>query len=250
MPKSDANNMLAVSTTNGFFILKGPDYKQGNRYLKNESVNNVMMTSKGRFVASTLTDGVYTSDDGEKWKQSSRGLHVRKVWAVEEDRHEKFMLYAGTQYGHLFRSKDEADTWEEVTGLFRAPNRNRWGIDWGHGTTGLTIHTIKSDPFKKGRLYIIASGNGVYKTDDNGESWKMLKKGLTNKCPVANRADAPQIPSANTDSKMNSKEHLRMVHSCAHKLAVSEKTEGLLFQQNHCGVYVKKFRTKLERYIS
>ncbi|MEM0075585.1 MAG: hypothetical protein QXV84_04470 [Conexivisphaerales archaeon] len=84
MPKSDANNMLAVSTTNGFFILKGPDYKQGNRYLKNESVNNVMMTGKGRFVASTLTDGVYTSDDGEKWKQSSRGLHVRKVWAVEE----------------------------------------------------------------------------------------------------------------------------------------------------------------------
>src|SRR5579884_3509650 len=95
---------------------------------------------------------------------------------------------------HLFKSGDEGESWEEVTGLFNAPNRKNWGIDWGYGTTGLTIHTIKSDPFIKDRLFIVASGNGVYRSDDSGENWKQLKRGVASKCPVADEIGAPDTP--------------------------------------------------------
>ncbi|MEM0118328.1 MAG: hypothetical protein QXV32_07755 [Conexivisphaerales archaeon] len=241
MPKNKTpSSILAVSTTDGCLILYGPDYRKGRRHLKGESVNNLFMTKSGRFVASTLTDGVYVSDDGESWSPSSRGLNVRKVWTVEEDRHAKSLLYAGTQYGHLFKSEDEGKKWEEVTGLFNAPNRNKWGIDWGFGTTGLTVHTIKSDPFRKGRLYIVVSGNGVYRSDDNGENWRSLKKGVTASCPIASRRDAPETPQGSDDYDMSAEEHLKRVHSCTHKLAISQTKEGLLFQQNHCGIYLSE----------
>lgn len=34
------------------------------------------------------------------------------------------------------------------------------------------------------------------------------------------------------------REHLNQVHSCTHKLALSSVTPELIYQQNHCGVYV------------
>src|SRR5579884_3812152 len=166
------DKLLAVSTTDGCMVLNVEDMNKVNYCLQGESVNNVLMSRSGKLFASTLTNGVFMSVDGKKWEQKSKGLHVKKVWTIEEDRHTKGVLYAGTQYGHLFKSGDEGESWEEVTGLFNAPNRKNWGIDWGYGTTGLTIHTIKSDPFIKDRLFIVASGNGVYRSDDSGESWK------------------------------------------------------------------------------
>lgn len=38
---------------------------------------------------------------------------------------------------------------------------------------------------------------------------------------------------------MGAKDHLKMVHS-THKIAQSERTDDILFQQNHCGIYVSK----------
>jgi photosystem II stability/assembly factor-like uncharacterized protein len=231
------DKLLAVSTTDGCMVLNVEDMNKVNYCLQGESVNNVLMSRSGKLFASTLTNGVFMSVDGKKWEQKSKGLHVKKVWTIEEDRHTKGVLYAGTQYGHLFKSGDEGESWEEVTGLFNAPNRKNWGIDWGYGTTGLTIHTIKSDPFIKDRLFIVASGNGVYRSDDSGENWKQLKRGVASKCPVADEIGAPDTPK---DYSMSAKEHLKKVHSCTHKIALSEKTNSLLFQQNHCGIYISK----------
>ena len=147
--------------------------------MSDQSVNSILSTTGGVLFAATLTDGIFRSDDGGKnWSQSNKGLIVRKVWSIEQDKHNVDNFLAGTQYGHLFSFANSGNQWEEVVGLYDAPNRNNWGIDWGFGTTGLTIHTIKSDPNKKDRFYIVASGNGTYRTDDYGKKWKLLKNGL------------------------------------------------------------------------
>lgn len=236
----DSSVVVSVSTDGGAYFVKSDEnrgkWSKGKRFLSGESVNNVAMGGEGRYFASTLTEGVFSSTNGGKtWNPSNRGLHVRKVWTVEVDKHQDGLLYAGTQYGHLFKSNNFGKTWEEVTGLHSALNRENWGIDWGFGTTGLTIHTIKSDPRKKGRLYIVAAGNGTYRTDDGGETWKSLKNGIIGSCPTVSDKSHPSIPTV--EDKMAVKEHLNKVHSCTHKLALSSSKPGTIYQQNHCGVY-------------
>jgi hypothetical protein len=230
---------VAVATDAGAYILSSDEErKKWNKegpYLKGESVNYVAHSPDGLLFAATLTEGVFRSEDGGRsWRQSSRGLHVRKVWTIEVDPFNSDNVYAGTHYGHLFRSSDSGLTWEEVTGLHSAPLRKKWGVDWAFGTTGLTIHTVKADPLKKGRLFIISSGAGTYRSDDFGKTWKLLRKGLLDSCPVGAGPGAPSKPDSE-DSKL--KEHLRTVHTCSHKLTLSRKKEGVLYQQNHCGVY-------------
>lgn len=237
----DKSVVVSISTENGAYFLKSDEgrkkWTKSKRMLSGESVNNVTIDGDGRLFASTLTEGVFSSGDkGEKWKPSSRGLHVRKVWTVEADYHRDGVLYAGTQYGHLFRSENSGKSWDEVVGLHGAPSREKWGIDWGFGTTGLTIHTIKSDPNRRGRLYIVASGNGTYRTDDDGETWKSLKSGIIEACPIVRDESHPTIPTDGEADKIE--EHLNMVHSCSHKLALSNAKPGTVYQQNHCGVYV------------
>ncbi|MEM0155882.1 MAG: hypothetical protein QW597_04695 [Thermoplasmataceae archaeon] len=233
--------MVVVSTQKGGVVLQSDEdrdqWYNGDRFLADEDVNKVITDSSGRMYAATLSEGVFTSEDsGKTWKPSSRGLNVRKVWSLAEDVHEKGVVYAGTQYGHLFRSDNAGRNWTEVVGLHEAPGRKEWGVDWGFGTTGLTIHTIISDPEKSKRIFIIASGKGIYRSDDAGNTWSILKEGLKDSCPVSNADLAPGIP--NEERKVKMKEHLESVHSCSHKIVISPNNHATIYQQNHCGVYV------------
>jgi photosystem II stability/assembly factor-like uncharacterized protein len=183
-----------------------------------------------------LTEGIFVSKDlGKTWRPINKGLHVRKAWTVAVDQKDPSVLYAGTHYGHLFRSTTSGASWEEVTGLFTAPKRKEWGIDWAFGTTGLCIHTVRIDRSNSKRIYIVASGNGSYRTDDGGKSWKLLQDGVKESCPVGGGVGAPDIPKNNKAKKL--KEHLETVHSCTHKLVLSRKNPRQVYQQNHCGVY-------------
>ena len=241
--------MLGIGTSSGGYLLFSDrarkKWKEVGPFLKGESVNCLNFDPKSKTLfAATHTDGVLLSKDlGKTWKQSSRGLHVKKAWTLEFDGGN---LYAGTHYGHLFSSNDRGASWQEITGLFEAPKRKEWGIDWGFGTVGLCIHTVKTDPGRKNRFYIVSSGGGPYRTDDGGKTWSLLNRGVAEACPVGTR-QYPSVegqPGESSPSSAGSDgesarlgEHLATVHRCTHKLAVSSKTPDLLFQQNHCGVY-------------
>jgi len=238
--KNDSTR-IGISTVDGAYILTSEDRVSWNKsrpIMKGESVNYMAASPTGRLFASTLSDGMFLSDDGKKWKRSSRGLTVNKVWSVEQDSHDEDTVYAGTQYGHMFRSHNSGDLWEEVTGLYEAPHRKEWGIDWGFGTTGLTVHTIKSDPYKKGRLYLIAAGNGAYRSDDSGNTWESLRKGIVESCTWDFKAEG-EGKNRKTAAEIK-KDHLNTVHVCAHKLALSPSGKDIVYQQNHCGVYTSR----------
>lgn len=243
---------IGVATKNGACFLTSDEERShwdaSTPFLVGESVNRIIMDREGELFAATLTEGVFKSADGGKsWNPSSRGLNVRKVWTLENDPHEAGTIYAGTQYGHLFRTTDSGNSWEEVVGLHKAPQRDKWGVDWGYGTTGLTIHTVKLDPAKKGRIYIIASGTGAYRSDDAGETWDLIKNGINGACPIGADENPYSRPGSTPDERLE--EHLDQVHSCFHKLALSSNP-GTIFQQNHCGVYLSRDYGNLWKDIS
>jgi len=103
------------------------------------------------------------------------------------------------------------------------------------GTTGLTVHTVRVDPRTSDRVYISSSGGGLYRSDDRGDSWSILQQGVLQTCPIGGRSDAPDIPKKARAAKLA--EHLGQVHTCTHKIAISNKNPDHLFQQNHCGVF-------------
>ena len=239
---SDSTMQIGVSTVNGCYMLHADasrsQWHRTGPYLKGQSVNSMTYDlSSDTIYAATHTDGVFISrNGGDSWERSTTGLHVKKVWTVAVDPIEPATVYAGAHYGHLFRSNDYGATWSEVVGLHKAPRRNEWGIDWGFGTVGLCIHTIKFDRSHPERIYIIASGNGVYRTDDRGETWLSQRAGTMEECPVGGIRQLWDKPEATSEQILA--EHLTTVHSCAHKISLSPSMPGVVYQQNHCGVYV------------
>ena len=108
---------LGVGTVDGAYVLSSEDRSTWNKtrpLMKGESVNYMISSPEGRLFASTLSDGIFISDDSRKWTRSSRGLTVNKVWSIEQDAHAPDTVYAGTQYGHLFRSDNSGKSWEAL----------------------------------------------------------------------------------------------------------------------------------------
>lgn len=231
---------VAVATTNGAYFLTpaegGKKWAMSEPFLTEESVNKVVGDGHGNLFAASIGEGVFKSTDGGRtWKPSSKGLHVRKTWEIVADPHHPGTLYVGTQYGHLFKSTNYGDRWDEVTSLHDAPNRLNWGIDWGFRTNGLALHTIKFDMADPKKIYIVASGNGTYRSDDGGETWKSLRSGQNDACSIEPEKLISSAPEG-APFEETLKKHLSELHSCTHKITVSPK-DGRVYQQNHCGIY-------------
>lgn len=78
-------------------------------------------------------------------------------------------LWCGTIPGGLFRSSDRGDTWQLVRSLWDMPERREWtggGYDWPG------IHSISPDPRAPGTMLVGVSCGGVWRTDDDGDTWQ------------------------------------------------------------------------------
>ena len=122
------------------------------------------------------------------------------------------MLYAGVAPAALFRSDDGGETWSEITSLSQHPTRSRWHP----GAGGLCLHSIQLDPANPQRMFIGISAVGVFRTDDGGATWHTKNRGTR----------AEFMPDKYPE-----------FGQCVHKLLIAQNDSGLLFQQNHCGVY-------------
>jgi hypothetical protein len=162
-----------------------------------------------------------TRDGGKTWTgtkggvryEEGAGLDVKRLWHIRPGRtSEPGVVYCGVDPAGLFRSEDGGETWSEVKGL----NRHETRPKWNPGAGGMIVHTILLDPDVPKRMYVGISAAGVFRSDDNGATWAPRNKNV--------RADfqPDKFPE---------------VGQCVHKLAMAPGVPGLLYQQNHCGMY-------------
>lgn len=98
-----------------------------------------------------------------------------RVWHVEPGPgDEKRVLYAGTAPAGLFRSEDGGRTWRELSALSRHSTRRKWFP----GAGGLTCHSIQVDPRDRDRIYAGISAAGAFRSDDGGDSWTPINRGV------------------------------------------------------------------------
>ena len=100
----------------------------------------------------------------------------KRVWHLEPSPTDPDTVYAGVEDAALFRSTDGGKSWHELSGL----RGHGTGPQWSPGAGGMGLHTILIDPANPKRIYVAISAAGAFRTDDGGETWKPINRGLRN----------------------------------------------------------------------
>ncbi len=131
-----------------------------------------------------------------------------RVWHLEPCPRDADTVYAGVEDAALFRSTDAGKTWQELAGL----RGHESGPRWQPGAGGMCLHTIVLDRVNPQRMFVAISAAGAFRSDDGGETWKPINKGLVSE----------YIPEPTAE-----------VGHCVHRIAQHPTRPDVLFMQKH-----------------
>lgn len=188
-----------------------------------------------RIYASQSTDWfgqvMQRSDDGgQTWEtignefayEGEAGTHMwydgtphpwefKRVWHLEPSLTDPDTVYAGVEDAALFRSTDGGQTWRELEGL----RGHGTGPNWQPGAGGLCLHTIILDESDPQKIYIAISAAGAFRSDDGGQEWRPINRGLKSE----------YLPEPEAE-----------IGHCVHHIAMHPDRPGVLFMQKHWDV--------------
>jgi len=135
----------------------------------------------------------------------------KRVWHLEPSLSDPDTVYAGVEDAALFRSADGGKSWQELSGL----RGHGTGSAWQPGAGGMCLHTIILDPSNSQRIVIAISSAGAFRSDDGGNTWKPINRGL----------HSLYIPDPTAE-----------IGHCVHRIAMSPLRPNVLFMQKHWDV--------------
>jgi len=188
----------------------------------------IQRSSDGGKTWETPGGGVQKSADGMPKGESNKfvyegnpGTHMwydgtphpwefKRVWHLEPSLTDPNTVFAGIEDAAIFKTTDGGTTWKELPGL-----RGAQGPKWQPGAGGMCLHTILLDRSNPERIFIAISAAGAFRTDDGGQSWKPINRGL--------RSEFMPNPTAE-------------VGHCVHRIAMHQSRPNTLFMQKHWDV--------------
>lgn len=203
---------LLAGTRDGVYRGAPDAFDEAVRTLESGRVMRVR-TFGGRAYAATRSGLFRSTDGGDAWTQLPTPRE--EVYSVLEhpvdDR-----LYVGTHPAHIYASSDDGATWTECEGLQALPSRESWhtprhrneahvrslravgpdrivagievggvhlstdaGQTWTERRDGLhddIHHVLVTDD-----AWIASTGDGLYRSEDDGRSWRRLDADLTHR---------------------------------------------------------------------
>jgi photosystem II stability/assembly factor-like uncharacterized protein len=155
---------------------------------------------------------VYEGNPGtHQWYDgTAHPWEFKRVWHLEPSLSDPNMVYAGVEDAAFFKTTDGGQNWKEMPAL-----RSQQGSKWMPGAGGMGLHTILIDPTNPNRIFIAISAAGCFRTDDGGNSWKPINKGL----------HSNYIPDPNAE-----------IGHCVHRIAQHRKKPNTLYMQKHWDV--------------
>ena len=220
--------LLLVGTKKGAFIVESDaqraEWSIRGPFCETWPINHVIGDpATGTIYAAGGNDwfgpAVWRSTDlGTTWTHSSAGLKyaegeapIKAAWSLARAGN---VLYAGVEPAGLFRSTDDGESFEHVSGLRDHPSR----ASWVPGAGGMILHSIVPHPTDPRQVWIAISTAGAFYTADGGHSWQPRNRGT--------RADF-----------MPEDQRYPEFGQCVHSLVMSPGDGEWLYQQNHCGMY-------------
>src|ERR1043165_4631063 len=141
---------------------------------------------------------------------SQHPWEFKRIWHIEPSLTDPDTAFAGAEDAAIFKTTDGGKTWKELPGLRKAK-----GHLWQPGAGGMGLHTILLDKTNPQRIYIAISAAGAFRTDDGGQTWKPINRGL----------HSQYIPDPNAE-----------VGHCVHRIAIHPGRPNTLFMQKHWDV--------------
>ena len=134
-----------------------------------------------------------------------------RVWHLEPSLDDPDTCYAGVEDAALFKTSDGGVSWHELAGL----RGHESGPNWMPGAGGMCLHTIALDPTNDQRMICAISAAGAFRSDDGGDTWKPINRGL----------HSEYIPEPTAE-----------VGHCVHHVEIHPSNPNTLFMQKHWDV--------------
>lgn len=190
------SDVLNVATRKGLFRFRREDgaWRAGAPAFLGEPVSFVMADPRDGAVYAALNLGhfgikLHRSDDqGETWAElpcpafdkaedsedAKDAPSVDMIWSLTPGPADQpGLLFCGTIPGGLFVSRDRGESWSLNQNLW--PHAAGW---FGGGYDKAGIHTVLADPRDPQRMVLAVSTGGVWVSQDMGESWDSVGRGL------------------------------------------------------------------------
>ncbi|HVO72442.1 MAG TPA: T9SS type A sorting domain-containing protein [Ignavibacteriaceae bacterium] len=167
---SDSKNVLYAATGGkSSAVFKSSDngdtWNISGTELENTNIQALAVNSKDQIFAGTL-NGIFLSNDGGKtWIQKNNGLTNTSVYSLGINSND--CIFAGTLYdGEIFYSRDSGESWI---------NKSNASIK----------SFIRSFAFYNEKYILTASYDGIFRSDNTGDSWTALNDGSADKMMLA-----------------------------------------------------------------
>jgi len=213
-------NRIFVSQTSGWFgqIIQRSD-DGGKNWIQpgtkpgepTTTPEGMPMGESNKFVYDTSPETGKPLTTHQFYDGTAHPWEFKRVWHLEPSLTDPNTVYAGVEDAALFGTQDGGQTWHELAGL----RGHGTGPHWQPGAGGMCLHTVILDPSDPKRIYIAISAAGAFRTDDGGNTWKPINRGLFSQ----------YIPDPTAE-----------IGHCVHHVAMNPSRPGVLFMQKHWDV--------------
>lgn len=208
---------IAIGTEKGGFVLRDDtgSWDVEGPLFPGWKVTTWTRTPSDHYLAALASNwfgpAIHRSPDLVTWEQvptspeyPEDGPKLNQVWTIRPHGN---ALLAGVDEAGMFRSHDDALTWEPVSALNDFPGRDQWFPGFG----GLCAHHILT---AGERIWVGISAVGVFRSDDDGASFRRCDRGIST------------VGGEEGDA------------FCVHSLVSDPDDPDHIWRQDHSGVYV------------
>ena len=206
-------NRIFASQTSGWFgqIIQRSD--DGGKTWHTPGSSPEELSGPDGFPKGESNRFVYAGQAGtHKWYDGTQHpWEFKRVWHIEPSLTDPDTAFAGVEDAAVFKTTDGGKTWRELPAL-----RQVKGHLWQPGAGGMAAHTILLDPRNANRIYTAISAAGVFRSDEGGNNWKAINRGLRSNY---------ELPDPEAE-----------VGHCVHRIAMHPSRPDVLFMQKHWDV--------------
>src|SRR5512144_2379608 len=164
-------NSLLLATRHGLIVCERDEdgWRAAARGLPDRDVTSVI--GREGVILGGTTDGVYRSDDmGVTWREASAGLSSRHIRWLAYHPDVSDLEFAGTEPAGIFVSHDGGGSWRACPEVAELRDKRRWSLPYSP-----EAGCVRGFAFLGTRGYAAVEVGGVLRSDDSGETWRLVE---------------------------------------------------------------------------